>query len=69
LEPGEKELMDEYVGLKLKERNTFCLAWDPDEYTMGWMKRMREKRWKEEDEKKAAEGEGGGDVPSGPDIE
>ncbi|KAJ5562528.1 hypothetical protein N7535_003023 [Penicillium sp. DV-2018c] len=69
LESGEKELMEEYVALKLKERNTYCLAWDADEYTLGWMKRMREKRWKEEKEKKAAEGEGEGDIPSGPDIE
>ncbi|KAJ5135058.1 uncharacterized protein N7515_004336 [Penicillium bovifimosum] len=68
LEPTEKELMEEYVTLKLKERNTLRLAWDADEYTMGWMKRMREKRRKENDEKKAAEGEGR-DVPAGPNTE
>lgn len=59
LEPGEKELMEEYVNLKLKERNTFRLAWDPDEYTVGWIKRMREIKRKEEE---GEEGEGGGNV-------
>ncbi|KOS41488.1 hypothetical protein ACN38_g7622 [Penicillium nordicum] len=58
LESGEKELMEEYVNLKLKERNTFRLAWDPDEYTVGWIKRMREIKRKEEGE----EGKGGGNV-------
>ncbi|CAG8945565.1 unnamed protein product [Penicillium salamii] len=56
LEPGEKELMEEYVDLKLKERYTFRLAWDPDEYTVGWIKRMKEIKKKEEEGKE----EGGG---------
>ncbi|CAG7978863.1 unnamed protein product [Penicillium salamii] len=56
LEPGEKELMEEYVNLKLKERYTFRLAWDPDEYTVGWIKRMKEIKKKEEEGKE----EGGG---------
>lgn len=50
LEPGEKELMEEHVNLKLKERNTFRLAWDPGEYTVGWIKRMKEIRRKEREE-------------------
>ena len=45
---GKKELMEDHVNLKLKERNTFRIAWDPDEYTVGWMKRLKEKRRKEE---------------------
>lgn len=44
LEPREKELMEEYVNLKLKDRNTWRLAWDPDEYTVGWIERLRTER-------------------------
>ncbi|KGO69243.1 Aminoglycoside phosphotransferase [Penicillium italicum] len=44
LEPGEKRLIEEYVNLKLKDRNTRCLVWDPDEYTVGWIKRLRIKK-------------------------
>ncbi|KAJ6136698.1 hypothetical protein N7497_012402 [Penicillium chrysogenum] len=47
LEPGEKKLMEEYVALKLKERSIGRLTWDPDEYTVGWIQRMKEIRWKE----------------------
>lgn len=39
--------MEEYVNLKLKERNTWLLTWDPDEYTVGWIQRMKEIKWKE----------------------
>ncbi|KAL5335597.1 hypothetical protein BJX70DRAFT_390534 [Aspergillus crustosus] len=49
LEPGEKKLMEEYVTLKLKERNIGHLTWDADEYTVGWIQRMKETRWKEMD--------------------
>ncbi|PLB43565.1 hypothetical protein P170DRAFT_450794 [Aspergillus steynii IBT 23096] len=47
LEPGEKELIEDYVDLKLKERNTWRLTWDPDDYTMEWIQRMKEIKWKE----------------------
>ncbi|CAP82925.1 hypothetical protein E8E15_002574 [Penicillium rubens] len=47
LEHGEKKLMEEYVALKLKERSIGRLTWDPDEYTVGWIQRMKEIRWKE----------------------
>ncbi|GMG48092.1 hypothetical protein F9C07_2284454 [Aspergillus flavus] len=46
----EKSIMEEYVNLKLKDRNTWRLVWDPDEYTMGWVKRLKIK--KEEKEEK-----------------
>ncbi|OQD78037.1 hypothetical protein PENANT_c095G05612 [Penicillium antarcticum] len=55
LEPEEKKLMEEYVNLKLKDRNTWRLDWDPDEYTEGWIKRLKikkEEREKEEREEK-----------------
>jgi hypothetical protein len=60
LEPGEKKLMEEYVNLKLKERNTWRLTWDADEYTVGWIQRMKEIRWKEmeREEKERVEREG-----------
>lgn len=57
LESREKELVEEYVDLKVKERNTWRLAWDPDEYTVGWIKRMREIKEKKEMERKARERE------------
>jgi hypothetical protein len=57
LEPGEKELMEEYVNLKVRESNTWRLAWDPDEYTVGWIKRMKEIKEKKEMERKARERE------------
>ncbi|KAJ5972672.1 uncharacterized protein N7479_002590 [Penicillium vulpinum] len=41
LEPEEIELMEKYVDLKLKERNTGLFAWDPNEYTVEWIKRMK----------------------------
>lgn len=61
LEPGEKKLMEEYVALRLKERNIRRLAWDPDEYTVGWIQRMKEIRWMEmeREEKERTEGEDG----------
>lgn len=43
LEPEEIELMEEYVDLKVKERD-IIFAWDPDEYTVEWIKRMRAMR-------------------------
>ncbi|KAB8272675.1 hypothetical protein BDV30DRAFT_211783 [Aspergillus minisclerotigenes] len=50
LEPEERSIMEEYVNLKLKDRNTWRLVWDPDEYTVGWVKRLKIK--KEEMEEK-----------------
>ncbi|KAJ5198247.1 uncharacterized protein N7498_007364 [Penicillium cinerascens] len=47
LEPEEQELVEVYVDLKLKERNTWSLAWDADEYTVGWIKRMKEMKRKQ----------------------
>lgn len=41
LEPEEMEFMEECVDLKLKERNAGLFAWDPNEYTVGWIKRMK----------------------------
>jgi len=58
LEPGEKKLMEEYMNLKLKDRNTWRLVWDPDEYTVGWIKRlkiMKEEREREEREREERE--------------
>jgi len=40
LEPEEKEYMERYVDLKIREMDTRVLAWDPDEYTMEYMARM-----------------------------
>lgn len=40
LEPEEKVLMEKYVDLKLIERETRILAWDPDDYTLEYMGRM-----------------------------
>ena len=65
LGPGEKEFMEEYVNLKLKERNTWRLTWDPDEYTMGWIKRLKQikkKEKREESKRKGEDREGRGDV-------
>lgn len=45
LEPGEKDFMEDCVDLKLKERNTWRLTWEPDEYTVGWMERMTDTYW------------------------
>ena len=57
LEPGEKNFMEECVDLKLKERNTWRLTWDPDEYTVGWIERMKGIYWqkREKEEKERAE--------------
>lgn len=44
--------MEEYVNLKLKDRNTWRLVWDPDEYTVGWIKRLKIKKEKREREEK-----------------
>lgn len=55
LEPGEKKLMEEYVNLKLKDRNTWRLLWDPDEYTVGWIKRLKMKREEREREERERE--------------
>jgi hypothetical protein len=55
LEPGEKKPIEEYVNLKLKDRNTWRLVLDPDEYTVGWIKRLKikkEEREREEREEK-----------------
>lgn len=49
LEPGEKKLMEEFVNLKLEDRDTRRLTWDPDEYTVEWIERLKMK--KEEREK------------------
>lgn len=40
LEPEEKEVMDKYVDLKLQEKETRLLSWDPDEYTLECMAKM-----------------------------
>jgi hypothetical protein len=43
------------LDLKLKDRNTRRLAWDPDEYTVGWIERLKikkEEREREEGEEK-----------------
>ncbi|PIG90387.1 hypothetical protein AARAC_009507 [Aspergillus arachidicola] len=44
LQPEEKSIMEEYVNLKLKDRNTWRLVWDPDEYAVGWIKRLKIKK-------------------------
>jgi hypothetical protein len=36
----EKEIMDEYVDLKLRENETRLLSWDPDRYTLDYMAKM-----------------------------
>lgn len=42
LEPEEIAFMEECVDLKLKSREIDpILAWDPNEYTLGWIKRMK----------------------------
>lgn len=54
--------MEEYVDLKLKERNTWLPAWDRDKYTMEWIRRLKEKRRIEEmEEMEKGDGVGGGD--------
>lgn len=57
LEPGEKDFMEECVDLKLKERNTWRLVWEPDEYTVGWIERMKDIYWqkREKEEKDRVE--------------
>ena len=40
LEPEEKEIMDQYVALKLQENETRPLSWDPDQYTLEYMAKM-----------------------------
>lgn len=52
LEPEEKKLMEECVDLKLKERNTWRLTWDPDEYTVGWIERMKDIYWQKRRKKR-----------------
>lgn len=52
MQPGEKELIEEYVNLKLKDRNTWRLVWDPDKYIVGWIKRLNIKKEEREGEEK-----------------
>jgi hypothetical protein len=40
LEPEDKEIMDKYVDLKLRENETRLLSWDPDHYTLKYMAKM-----------------------------
>jgi hypothetical protein len=54
LEPEVKEYIERHVDLKLKARNTTLLAWDADEYTEGWIERLREARRKEIDAESAS---------------
>jgi len=49
LERGEKKLMEKYVNMKLKDRNTWRLLWDPDEYTVGCIKKLRMKKEEREE--------------------
>jgi hypothetical protein len=44
LDPGEERLMEEYVNLEITDRNTRRLVWDPDESTVGWIKRLKVKK-------------------------
>ncbi|KAJ6036979.1 hypothetical protein N7540_001258 [Penicillium herquei] len=39
--PKEKELMEECVSMKIKERHDRVLAWDLDEYGIEWTKRTK----------------------------
>ncbi|KAH8429118.1 uncharacterized protein LDX57_006788 [Aspergillus melleus] len=55
LQPGERRLMEEYVDLKLKDRNTWRLVWDADESTVEWIERLRKKKEREEREEKPLE--------------
>ncbi|KAJ5223902.1 hypothetical protein N7468_008444 [Penicillium chermesinum] len=41
LEPEETEIMEKYVNLKLQKNETRVLSWDPDEYTIGYMAKMK----------------------------
>ncbi|KAJ5719413.1 hypothetical protein N7493_007868 [Penicillium malachiteum] len=75
LDPSERELMEECVSLKIKERYDRLLAWDLDEYGIEWtertraivqrerarIKRQKEERGREEKEReeKQAEEENG----------
>ncbi|KAJ5930981.1 hypothetical protein N7466_006474 [Penicillium verhagenii] len=62
LEPGDVELIEEYVKLKLdekkEEKSERILAWDADEYTLGWVKKLpemqRERHERQEREKEEA---------------
>ncbi|KAJ5457540.1 hypothetical protein N7475_008928 [Penicillium sp. IBT 31633x] len=73
LEPEEMDLMEEYVDLKLKERNKGLFGWDPNVYTLEWIKKMKvirktkkmkekmermEMEWKEEMERMEMEWKG-----------
>lgn len=55
LQPGEKALMEECVDLKVKDRDTWRLKWDPDEYTVEWIERLRTKKEEKENEEKTNE--------------
>ncbi|KAK1145013.1 hypothetical protein N8T08_004728 [Aspergillus melleus] len=58
LDPEERKLTEQYVNLKLKDRNTWRLVWDPDQYTVDWIERLRtkkEERQKEEEEREGTE--------------
>lgn len=55
LEPGEKELMEECVSAKLRDRNTWRLIWDPDEYTVEWIKRLKIKTEEREESEEREE--------------
>ncbi|KAJ5697599.1 Aminoglycoside phosphotransferase [Penicillium malachiteum] len=65
LDPSERELMEECVSLKIKERYHRLLAWDLDEYGIEWTERtrpivQRERAGikKEREEREAEEGNG-----------
>jgi hypothetical protein len=48
LETGEQKLMEEYMNLKLEDRGTRRLLWDPDEYTEEWIERLKIKKQERE---------------------
>ncbi|KAL4880365.1 hypothetical protein BJY04DRAFT_208172 [Aspergillus karnatakaensis] len=50
LEHEVKELMEEWVSQMVRDRDTWQLSWDPDEYTLEWIEKLKMKRAGEEEE-------------------